>query len=521
MATLQDLENQIRQLSGSILGAVQSRVQQPVQSAMKQLASLVGRTGQKIVDIGKTPMPGWETKDPKQAAMELAMGFGPGVMGTISGKAVPIYKETEPLTTKILKKLEGKTTVSKQFIQDLTNAPELKQQERNIVRNVLESQKSDIIPVADFATKVKHELLPLNRKTVGSEINALGERFTPRYEYISLPDELRGNVANYSEHIYESPIKTSAGQTHFGEVSKNYFGHTRIEDMASKTAPSYRGGGMYDATEIYKTGEKIIPQSNIRRVIEVQSDLYQKGNLEREMPKQVDLGEGEKLWKLDRFGNTQIPKVGGKAEQRMADINKLQQYNDPTAHFRMVREEVKQAAIDGKTKLQFPTGETAMKVEGLTREAQQWMLNADTILKPEHLKVGEEIAQGGVNQWIITDILGNGKFKAVPKEGLVVFPSKITKSFIDKIPSNFKETFDISGKVDTNNPIYKFYEKDLGRYLRSKYNATTITDSQGVTWNEVQIKPEYKGPIEAFGGGIATLPILQQIQARVDKKKKQ
>ena len=38
-----------------------------------------------------------------------------------------------------------------------------------------------------------------------------------------------------------------------------------------------------------------------------------------------------------------------------------------------------------------------------------------------------------------------------------------------------KETFDISGKVDINNPIYKFYEKDLGKYLKSKYSAKEIT----------------------------------------------
>ena len=46
------------------------------------------------------------------------------------------------------------------------------------------------------------------------------------------------------------PIKTSAGTTHFGKESDSYFGHTRIEDMAD---------------------------NKTRRVIEVQSDLYQKG----------------------------------------------------------------------------------------------------------------------------------------------------------------------------------------------------------------------------------------------------
>ena len=43
-----------------------------------------------------------------------------------------------------------------------------------------------------------------------------------RYENIALPNELRGNVKNYERAIYESPIKTSAGETHF---SKTQFGN--------------------------------------------------------------------------------------------------------------------------------------------------------------------------------------------------------------------------------------------------------------------------------------------------------
>lgn len=66
--------------------------------------------------------------------------------------------------------------------------------------------------------------------------------------------------------------------------------------------------------------------------------------------------------------------------------------------------------------------------------------------------------------------------------------------------SSMSEEFDISGKVDTNNPIYKFYEKDMGKYLKSKYNAVPITDNKGVTWYQVDIKPEYKEqPVLAFG----------------------
>ena len=42
-----------------------------------------------------------------------------------------------------------------------------------------------------------------------------------------------------------------------------------------------------------------------------------------------------------------------------------------------------------------------------------------------------------------------------------------TKAERDEFSNQFVETFDISGKVDTNNPIYKFYEKEVGRYLKT------------------------------------------------------
>lgn len=61
-----------------------------------------------------------------------------------------------------------------------------------------------------------------------------------------------------------------------------------------------------------------------------------------------------------------------------------------------------------------------------------------------------------------------------------------------------QETFDISGKVDTSNPIYKFYENDMQKYLK-KFDAKRVTDDQGVEWFEVPIKEEYgKKPVQAF-----------------------
>ena len=202
-----------------------------------------------------------------------------------------------------------------------------------------------------------------------------------------------------------------------------------------------------------------------------------------------------------------------------------------------------------------------MKIEGLSTRSY-WRHNLETPadpfgfgsveLKPTDLKIGKEVGDGNSN-WIITDVLGDGKFKAVQKSiyeratsklevikdtttggeeiylvkntntGEVLRPSgektlKRAMEFVEQWKKesvdNLSETFDISGKVDTQNPIYKFYEKEMGKYLKSKYNAKEVIDDQGVSWYEVDIKPDMKGPIEAFGIGV--IPLATQINQ--DKK---
>ena len=530
-------------------------------------------------------------------------------------EAFPLFKGFKDLTTKVLNKLKGKSTVSKQFISDLTNMPDLKQTERNVIRNVLDAypikpvskvkgvtKTTNQIPVEEFAKKVHDELLPLKVKRLSSTGTKLsGETASEaierqrgvmtKYESFVLPSEQRGNVANYSEHIWESPIRTSAGDIHWRTTSftiggepairrmkvtgtpQNYFGHTRIEDMAIGKFPD----------EIVK-GKIIVKPSQTRRVIELQSDLYQKGGLGKEATQPLEDLVGkynnflENKYKFKGYPSEWIdfrnakmtakekktlslmskarfeqeardvllkgdPKVAKSILFREQEMSKLQQYNDPTAHFRMIREEVKQAALDGKTKLQFPTGKTAMQVEGLGETTQWWGL------RPDNIKVGKVISNQSPalthpqNQWIITDVLGEGKFRAVPKKqyNLALHPQSIRlndalrdegyetladlskakrEKFIQDQVEAFTEQFDISGKVDTSNPIYRFYEKTVGKYLKNKFGATLITDPQGVSWWEVLIEKAIKDlPVEAFGvGALPFIPSLQKEEKNYNKE---
>jgi len=419
------------------------------------------------------------------------------------------YKiQEEQLTTKILSKLEGRETVSKQFISDLTNSGDLKQVEKDLIREVLTTE-GDVVNVANFSNKVRNELLPLKLANPFASENELGGK----YENISLPDEVRGNVANYYEHIWESPIKTSAGDVHFQDVTENYFGHTRVEDMANNTytmKEMFEGKAPKKAKFIDVKSEGIIKQGTLgdtRRIIEVQSDLYQKGHME-------DIRTG--LRKTVSESKTPVPL----AEKKLAGYNKLAQYNDPTAHFRMVREEVKLAAKDGKTKLQFPTGETAMKIEGLGEQNVDFFNNKGIKVRISDIVLGAEIHKRGLrnDKWTIVEILDEpGKFKMIPNQSMISeekyneylnnqfeenkkdFEGDFIKFNNKYYHKNFSESFDIFGRIDTNNPIYRFYEKDLARYLKSKYNAQLVTDNKGVTWFEVDIKSEMATqPVEAF-----------------------
>ncbi len=467
-----------------------------------------------------------EDEEGNRDPMKMGLGL---MVGAMVGKKLPpgAFKGLSDLSIKTLEKLKGKTVTSKQEILDLTNASDLKQPERDLLRRMLEKEGLRV-NVAQFAEKVKKELLPLATTEPRNISEYRGQ--SGRYENVALPDDVRGPVANYRENVYESPVKTSAGGVHFSASREGtpgkYFAHSRVEDMSGSTNPK--------ASKMLSG-----PNQGTRRVIELQSDLFQKGRLESEMkgmvaPARNDLGwaNGEtyeriierKNYAEDLLSRSGEPTAGelrkeigqldkalallsDKINSRKGELSKLEPYRN-TWHERLIREEVKQAAKDGKTKVQFPTGETAMKIEGLGQQ-DVWRVpigtfegQRGTFLNAENLPslVGKEIRRDQGEAWIITDVLGDGKFKAIPKAKLESY-ERIAASDEQKqiYMRNDTEEFDISGKVDTNNPIYRFYEKEVGKYLKNKYGAKLVTDERGVTWWEIDTpKDAGKLPVEAF-----------------------
>lgn len=415
------------------LSLIQEIEHAPDGLAARLIAQLMKKTEGLTGSLSKIRTPGDALIErSQQIAKETGGNRGfvaiPGLPKAPGGVPNTQFQGFDDITSKILDDLKGRSTISKQYLLDALNRPNIKQAEKDIVRKLLEDEPANI-GVQRFAAKVKSELLPLSRNKV-----------TTKWESINLSDEIRGPVANYNEHVYESPIKTSAGSVHFSGAARpteaqinsgthsgspeNYFAHTRVEDLPKQAEWGSTSG-----------------EGDTRRIVELQSDLFQKGRLEKEVnnlrlphDEKWGWGMGESYGRLVERKNyiqsllenpakssdgisikeakEQLKQIeagmahlDSQSSSRVAEVSKLEPFQN-TWHERVVREEIKQAAKDGKTKLQFPTGKTAAQIEGFVGDTHGGV--------PQDAGVGETFDYGGTDYQVVEDL--GDEVMAVPAD---------------------------------------------------------------------------------------------------------
>jgi hypothetical protein len=414
------------------------------------------------------------------------------------------------VSTKILEQLQGRTQVSKDFVVNLTKQSGIKEAEKNIILETLLEQEDNKVNVHELAESIQGKLLKITSKEVAEQ-----------YEYVHVAKEKRGDVKSYHEVVHEVPFTTPlASRKHFRGATDNYFAHERYENMSDGVT---------------------------QRVLELQSDLMQKGTFSKEKQMflaQNDLSYNEEMSASDMFAtwletrlklneeevmewldeNTESDLYDELSQEFMEEVGKNREAEMKVAepykntwHELLIRKRIQTAAEENMQKLLYPTGETALAIEGLG-VAQTFKIKVgDNFYQADatNIKVGMEIAHTAdllrdmdTSIWIITDILEDGKFKAVPSR--LIFPNetgylseelgykytKADKSLAYKESST--ETFDISGKVDTKNPIYQYYENSVYSYLNKVKTVNRITDEAGLTWFEVEISESDKQPYLAF-----------------------
>lgn len=549
-----------RERLGNLAQDVGNRTLTGVEMVGRGLDNAFGLPGRVVTGFNENVPTGFSEQvgqATEQATSNRRLGMVAGLAAGIAtpdplGEAKAVKKGFQgfkDLSTKVLERdLQGKVGVSSQFIKDSVKAADVKEAERKILMDVLDEYKGEKkIPVGEFAEKVKANLIPL--KPIELSENALEAAQRPRYSSVHLPNEQRG--INYAERVYEAPQFThGAGRKHFGNLTPHYFGHIRADDIVEPAS-----GNFSSMDEALEAGKK---KGFTRRILEVQSDLHQKGRVEKEMkhlagPYQEQAQEivneafakGRSVEDAKKIVQEKLgfaKSADWVADQTQKAADKLNAYRN-TFWQRLMREEVKKAAGDGAKKMQVPAGETAMRIEGLAvGGADDWIIDDGiSALTPDKIKPGQRVGSYSYDQEfvIVRPEQQEGAFKAIPaslyddiEDGIMDefysqgrdVPEVGSDEWLDfardyGLESEW-ETFSINAEVDPDHPVFKFYEKDMGKWLKNKYGAELVQDKFGNAWWEFNVPKEArKLPVEAFAitgavGGGAALGNAQSTQSQ-------
>lgn len=372
------------------------------------------------------------------------------------------------LTTKVLEALKNEPEIIKRdrAMQLLRTelGKGLKKAELDIVNDAMEQQAGDKIDVAKLKQDIKIRLVPLYPFINKGQAT----------EHIDYNEGWYNNPNNYFEAIYTSPYNTGdVGEKHFNDWYDEYFSHVRGEDIPAEAKKDIYGTDIPSPAEGKKS----------RKIFEIQSDLTQGGRLDRMV------GKTENPESLSPSEYTDTTELMGRVSNYQRGLKKLQAYSkDTAAHLRTFREEVQRAVRDGVEVLYVADGKTAMKIEGLGTEAHSWYYRVEKPdgkmefidLKESDLKPGKHIindrgAAGDPDRmdWIITKVLGDGKFKAIPEDIAIrsheLMPAGTTEEqFVQMLEAEvvrgqreYSETFDIGGKANSDHFVYKLMEEAI------------------------------------------------------------
>ena len=268
----------------------------------------------------------------------------------------------------------------------------------------------------------------------------------------------------------------------FGEFTED--GETYYTDENENRRYSRNKQG-YFRQDVYQPN-----QSKTRRILEVQSDLFQKGRSLENLAS--DMTETRQDEVFEYANDNKVSLEEAKKALEIKSVNKENQFlqllnkdNNWVTFF--VKSIIQDSAKKGYEKVLFPSGNTASKVEGHTTLEELKKQKEDRL---QVLK--SKISSNGITY----TKEGNKFFRENPSFG----KQEITEDkFNEKLEKNQNEIKTIEQelkRVETEGfgalaPIYNFYENIVSNILTKQgYKPNVITDEYGNTWNEVNVKPQ-------------------------------
>lgn len=304
---------------------------------------------------------------------------------------------------------------------------------------------------------------------------------------------------NYTENEISTPLITPSIKGHAQFSTDNGIGWFRSDDQ--------RIGGMsfeeVDAvtSTVTKTTHTGIP-TKTRRILEVQSDLFQKGrdkenlvfpdtnnkfiynndtySYNNVLNKYTYYKNREEIT-LDEYSKAKTKKNSSTSDNQFLQL--LNKNSNWVTFF--VKSIIQDSAKKGYEKVLFPTGNTASKVEGHTT------LEELKRQKEDRLKLlKSKISSNGITY----TKEGNKFFRENPSFGKEEIAEDKFNEKLEKNQNEIKTIEQELKRVETEGfgalaPIYNFYENTVTNILKKQgYKPTVITDEYGNTWNEVEIE---------------------------------
>ena len=270
---------------------------------------------------------------------------------------------------------------------------------------------------------------------------------------------------NYTENEISTPAITPSIKGHAQFSTDKGIGWFRSDDKAitSKTETEknkIREGQLremgYSEEEISQMTEKdtgsqakILGGTKTRRILEVQSDLFQKGR-DKDFLSTVP---------LDEEGAALFDEESYKQNQFLQLLNKKGNW----VNF-FIQSIIQDSAKKGYEKVLFPKGDTASKIEGHTT------LKEFKKQKEDRIKELEEENK----------VLKDNEFENQVKLDNE-YDIKRLKQELERV-----ETEGFSALK----PIYDFYENKVTNILNKLYDVREVTDEHGNTWNEIDLSKE-------------------------------
>ena len=342
------------------------------------------------------------------------------------------------------------------------------------------------------------------------------ERDSDYYSNLTVP-----GGTNYTENEISTPLITPGITGHAQFSTDQGIGWFRSDDksingeLVENIPQQFDEEGLpyFDSktTSITRGGTP----TKTRRILEVQSDLFQKGRSRSNLisrntytvKESIDFDSGENGWAViqsytDRSGYTSSNRISGlfttkeEAENEMNRIIKsneetesaitsnnflqlLNKENNWIAFF--IKSIIQDSVKKGYEKVLFPKGDTASKIEGHTtleefkREKEDRIKTLSKEIEDNKRMLSENI-----------DILGN----PMDEQQRVGYRNQISQK-----ENEINQLRQEIGRVEREGfgalrPIYNFYENTVTNILNKQFgkdNVVEVTDEYGNKWNEIAI----------------------------------